>query len=282
MKSGNKNNNLSKNIVFTVYIILSQDFDFYISYIYFSVVVLYYLLCYNQNNINKNRKYYKNTLRIIMLKYKCLVLDHDDTVVKSTPQIHYPCFVEILSKLRPGVKLSLEQFYMYCFDPGFYPMCTEIFKFNKEEMQYQLDTWLGYVRKIIPDFYEGMSDIIKKQKDEGGYICVVSHSMAENIIRDYTKNCGILPDSIYGWEQGENKRKPCPYPLYKIMETYDLTPQDLLMVDDLKPGFDMSRCCNVEFAYAGWSVQLPAIREFMKKYCNNNFYTTKDLYNYFG
>jgi len=24
-----------------------------------------------------------------MLKYKCLVLDHDDTVVKSTPEIHF-------------------------------------------------------------------------------------------------------------------------------------------------------------------------------------------------
>ena len=25
-----------------------------------------------------------------MLRYPCLVLDHDDTVVQSTPTIHYP------------------------------------------------------------------------------------------------------------------------------------------------------------------------------------------------
>ncbi|HOK48860.1 MAG TPA: hydrolase, partial [Sedimentibacter sp.] len=30
------------------------------------------------------------------MKYKCLVLDHDDTAVKSTPDIHYPSFVKAL------------------------------------------------------------------------------------------------------------------------------------------------------------------------------------------
>ena len=34
-----------------------------------------------------------------MLKYPCLVLDHDDTVVRSTPTIHYPAFVETLKAL---------------------------------------------------------------------------------------------------------------------------------------------------------------------------------------
>ena len=29
-----------------------------------------------------------------MLKYPCLVLDHDDTVVQSEATIHYPCFEE--------------------------------------------------------------------------------------------------------------------------------------------------------------------------------------------
>ena len=29
-----------------------------------------------------------------MLKYPCLVLDHDDTVVKSEITVNYPCFLE--------------------------------------------------------------------------------------------------------------------------------------------------------------------------------------------
>ena len=31
-----------------------------------------------------------------MLKYPCLVLDHDDTVVASEATVNYPCFVEVL------------------------------------------------------------------------------------------------------------------------------------------------------------------------------------------
>ena len=31
-----------------------------------------------------------------MTRYKCLVLDHDDTAVMSTQAVHYPSFVEVL------------------------------------------------------------------------------------------------------------------------------------------------------------------------------------------
>lgn len=61
------------------------------------------------------------------MKYRCLVLDHDDTVVKSTPDIHYPSFVEALKLLRPDMEtLSLEEFVSYCFNPGFSELCKDI------------------------------------------------------------------------------------------------------------------------------------------------------------
>jgi len=44
------------------------------------------------------------------MRYKCLLLDHDDTVVNSTATIHYPAFLEALRLLRPGVTISLEDF----------------------------------------------------------------------------------------------------------------------------------------------------------------------------
>ena len=34
-------------------------------------------------------------------RIKCLALDHDDTVVMSSPEIHYPSFVEAMRLLRP-------------------------------------------------------------------------------------------------------------------------------------------------------------------------------------
>ena len=33
------------------------------------------------------------------MRYQCLVLDHDDTVVNSTATINYPAFVQTLQKL---------------------------------------------------------------------------------------------------------------------------------------------------------------------------------------
>lgn len=42
-----------------------------------------------------------------MLKYPCLVLDHDDTVVQSERTIGYPFFCYILDQYRPGQTVSL-------------------------------------------------------------------------------------------------------------------------------------------------------------------------------
>ena len=38
-----------------------------------------------------------------MLKYPCLVLDHDDTTVNSTATVHYPAFVEFMKIYRPDL-----------------------------------------------------------------------------------------------------------------------------------------------------------------------------------
>ena len=45
-----------------------------------------------------------------MLRFKCLVLDHDNTVVQSEKTVSYPCFVETMQKFRPEVVLSYETF----------------------------------------------------------------------------------------------------------------------------------------------------------------------------
>ena len=44
------------------------------------------------------------------MKYKCLVLDHDDTIVNSTPTVNFPAFKKCLAKLRPDVNLALEEY----------------------------------------------------------------------------------------------------------------------------------------------------------------------------
>lgn len=215
-----------------------------------------------------------------MLKYPCLVLDHDDTVARSTPEIHFPVFKDTLSKLRPNINMSLNDFMLYCFEPGFNSLCFDILNFTDTEMDYQLSNWKKHVSANIPSFYEGFTQIIRRQKEAGGLVCVVSHSVSENILRDYRVNCGIEPDLIFGWELGEDKRKPNPYPLKEIMDKFNLLPKELIMIDDLKPGYDMAKSCGVDFACAGWSNQNPHIEEFMKENCDYYFNKVEKFENF--
>lgn len=212
-----------------------------------------------------------NTDGGIKLKYRCLILDHDDTAVKSTPDIHYPSFIKALRVLRPEMELlSLEQFVLYCFNPGFSGLCKDILKFNAVEQEYQYKIWKNYTKKNVPDFYPGFPELIKEYKKSGGIICVVSHSEKEQILRDYMLNCNQAPDLIFGWEFEESQRKPNPYPVMEIMKRFSLNNDDILVVDDSKPGLDMARSSNVTFAAAGWSHIIPEIKDYMK--INSDYY----------
>lgn len=207
----------------------------------------------------------------INLKYRCLVLDHDDTVVKSTPDIHYPSFVEALKTLRPEMKhLSLEEFVSYCFNPGFSGLCKDLLKFSKAEQEYQYKIWKSHTKEKSPDFYQGFPELIKEYKKSGGILCVVSHSESEQIIRDYNLHCNLSPDLIFGWDLEEHQRKPNPYPLIEIMKSFDLVNNEILVLDDLKPGLDMAKSCDVAFAGAGWSHIIPEIESYMR--VNSDYY----------
>ena len=65
------------------------------------------------------------------------------------------------------------------------------------------------------------------------------------------------------------------------METYSLSPAQLLVVDDLKTGLDMANAAGVPIAFAGWCRQdAPEIIEYMEKQCDFAFHTTKELYDF--
>ena len=68
-----------------------------------------------------------------MLRFACLVLDHDDTAVRSTPTIHYPSFSATLQQLRPGQSISLQRFAELCYDPGFEPLCSRVLACTEEQ-----------------------------------------------------------------------------------------------------------------------------------------------------
>ena len=212
-----------------------------------------------------------------MLKYKCLVLDHDDTTVNSTATVHYPCFVEYMAKYYPQVHMTLEEYFRYNFDPGVVDLFTKICGMTWDQMLDEEAYWKEYVKHHVPKAYPGIREILEEQRRRGGKICVISHSFSEHIRRDYRENNLPEPDLVFGWEYPPEQRKPAPWPLLKIMETYGYRPEELLVVDDLKPGYDMAKAAGVPFAAAGWANDIVQIEQFMRQHCDRYFKTVDDL-----
>ena len=216
------------------------------------------------------------------MRYRCLVFDHDDTVVNSTATIHHPCFVEYLRRYYPGRDCTLEDYFLKNFEPGFLSMCREEYGMDEQALDRETAFWRAYVKNHVPAAYPGIREIMERQKAEGGLICVASHSYEDNIRRDYRENGLPQPDLVFGWEQPVERRKPEPWPLEEIMRRFSLSAGELLMIDDLKPGYDMAAACGVDFAAVGWANDIPAIEAFMRRNCSLYFKTVAELAAFMG
>ena len=213
-----------------------------------------------------------------MLKYKCLVLDHDDTVVRSEVTVNYPCFLLALEKFRPGETMEYPEFVDWCFRHEFTDFLRIKYDFTEEELLEEYHMWQDYSKTHIPPAYDGMKEIILEQKRRGGLVCVASLSSQGNILRDYHTHFGIEPDIVFSCDDPRKHRKPNVDPLTKIIEKFNLSPADMLMVDDLKIGCDMAKKAGVPMAFAGWSrADFPEIRAQMSRICDFSFESTKDL-----
>lgn len=204
------------------------------------------------------------------MKYKCLVLDHDDTVVSSTAEIHFPCFVEYLKSTRPHLvpEWNLETYLIKNFHPGITSILRDELGMDDAEVKREIDFWASYVEKHIPTSYAGIREIIADFRARGGIVAVDSHSLMKYIKRDFEYNKLPAPDIIYSWDLPDEQRKPSPYTLFDLMKRYSLTPDEIIVVDDLKPGYDMARGAGVDFAAAGWAYDVPEIESFMRNNCD--------------
>jgi len=213
-----------------------------------------------------------------MLKYKCLVLDHDDTVVQTEKTIGYPYFCYILDQFRPGETISFQDYVLDCHNYGFAEMCRRRWQFTEEEQKEEYRGWMEYVLTHIPEIFPGIDRVIHRQKEKGGLVCVVSHSSVQNITRDYAVHVGFQPDAIYGWDYPEELRKPNPFPLEDIMRRFELKPEDILVVDDMKLAWMMAHPLGVDIAFAAWGKQeFPELSGEMRSICDYAFDSPADL-----
>jgi beta-phosphoglucomutase-like phosphatase (HAD superfamily) len=215
--------------------------------------------------------------------YSCLVIDHDDTSVASTRAIHYPAHVEALRRLRPGREpIAFEGWLRKNFDPGLMAYLVGELGFTPEELAENHAVWRGFTGARAPEFFPGFLALLAEFRSRGGLVVVASHSEPAMIERDYRAAAAggagaFLPDAVYGWSAEPEFRKPSPYPVLDAMARFGLEPGQVLVLDDLKPGFDMSAAAGVDCAGAGWGYDIPEIRDAMRDSCRWYFETVGDF-----
>lgn len=209
-------------------------------------------------------------------KYDCLVLDHDDTTVDSTAHIHHPIYIELMKDMRPNiVPLDLDGFIDINMKGGVKQHYFNDLNFTEAEWEHSFKTWKEHpMRKIIPTFYEGMIEIIDDFRNAGGHVTVVSHSNAEAIESHYDHFKIQRPDMIIGATNNSDHNKPNVWPLEQIMKQYNLSSEQLIVVDDLAPGIEMSEKAGVDTVAANWGHKNP--NEF-KTRCTYSVDKVKDL-----
>ena len=212
------------------------------------------------------------------MKYRCLILDHDDTIVDSTREIHYPCYKEFLQRFFPEKPLAgFEEYIRYNFHPGVYEFFRDIVGLTEEETLKEQDYWNAYVKQHVPEAYPGIKQVLEDFRKAGGILTVVSHSYKENLLRDYRENGLPLPELAFGWEVPREMRKPNPDTVFEILKTFHLEQEEELMVDDMKPGLEMARAAGVPFAAAEWGNPVPEVHAYMRENADYYFESIQDF-----
>jgi HAD superfamily hydrolase (TIGR01509 family) len=200
------------------------------------------------------------------MKYRCLILDHDDTAVNSSATIHHPAHLESMRVLRPDHPPStMEEWFLKNFDPGIMAYLRDEVGLNEEELAAEHKVWRRFTTTITPEFYPGFVEALHRYRAAGGIIAVVSHSEADIIYRHYAD---FRPDAVFGWVDDATKRKPSPWPIQQILERFQLPKEAALIVDDLKPGVLMAQNAGVSIAAAGWAHHIPEIERYMREHTN--------------
>jgi phosphoglycolate phosphatase/pyrophosphatase PpaX len=86
---------------------------------------------------------------------------------------------------------------------------------------------------------------------------------------------------LFSCDDPREQRKPSAYPIQTIMHAFGLKEEDILVVDDLKIGYEMAKNAGVKMAFAGWGRQAsPALCAEMAKLCDHSFHNVANLHKF--
>lgn len=213
------------------------------------------------------------------MRYKCLVIDHDDTVVNSTETIHYPCFISFMKMQGRDMEneIPIEKYLEYNCLGNIMEFYLNKVGLTQELLDEETLYWRYCVNNYVPKAYKGIKEILTRFRESDGKIYVASHSESRFILRDYKENDLPTPDGIFGYDAPSDLRKPSAKIIDSIITETGIPREEILVVDDLKHGFELAKNSGVTFAAAGWGYNVPKVESLMRDVADYYLKSPSDL-----
>ncbi|MBS3987782.1 MAG: HAD family hydrolase [Erysipelothrix sp.] len=188
------------------------------------------------------------------LRKKCLILDHDDTIINSQESIHYPLFVEVLKQLRPNIKpIDFERFIELSNEHGFVKMCRLLYHYTPQEIQYEYEYWRQRSSTIQAPSFNGLKEVLTQFVDTGGKIIVYTMNAKQNVIDDYERLFNLTPDVIIAHDSFYKLKKPYRLSLLKALDDLKLNVTECVFIDDTPMLLELKDRLNMDFIAANWA-----------------------------
>ena len=204
------------------------------------------------------------------LRYRCLVVDHDDTSVMSTPSLHYPAHVEALSvscgraRAHRSGGMAREEF-----RSGFYPLPYGELGHEEAEVRQSDLIWReltaaracqrsfrasSNIRRVEAARRTLVVDLPFRGLDDRARLSGRRSSLADGE--------AVVPDSSSaGTTTREAQARS--YPLLETMRSFGYA-KERYSCSTTKPGADMAAAAGVDFAAAGWGHAIEEIKRGMR------------------
>lgn len=141
--------------------------------------------------------------------------------------------------------------------------CVEIFKQNYEENMYNKTA-----------LYSGIAPMLKELKNRNFIIAVASNKFDLAVKELCEKYFGNLIDCAFGENEkaGINK-KPAPDIVFKILENYNLTPQQAIYIGDSEVDIQTAKNSNIDCISVSWGFKT---KDFLNQNGAKNIIDTPD------
>lgn len=206
------------------------------------------------------------------MKFKCLVLDYDNTLVATVPELQYPALKYAYEANGFSGCPDLKDYLAIDFEVGI----REYIKTDHPDVWEKMtNDFINHIFSSRSPPYEGLKDILFKFAQAGGELFVASNSDVA-IIESFWHYNGLPEISgIFGWNMGREYRKPNSKSLEDILKITKFEKKNVLVLDDRESGVEMAKSLGIRSAVAGWGLVYEKGFEWMKNNSGADYFLSE-------